>query len=55
VQSLRDLLAPDSSLRHELTLALEQLAGAAQSISALAEFLERHPNALITGRGISKK
>jgi paraquat-inducible protein B len=55
VQNLRDLLAPDSSLRHELTLALEQLAAAAQSISGLAEYLERHPNALITGRGTTTK
>jgi paraquat-inducible protein B len=51
VQNLRDLLAPDSSLRNDLTLALEQLAAAAQSISGLAEYLESHPNALITGRG----
>jgi paraquat-inducible protein B len=50
VRNLRGLLAPDSSLRNDLTLALEQLAGAAQSISALADFLQHHPNALITGR-----
>lgn len=50
MQNLRDLLAPDSSLRNDLTIALEQLGGAAQSISGLAEFLENHPNALITGR-----
>jgi paraquat-inducible protein B len=55
VQNLRDLLAPDSSLRHELTLALEQLAAAAQSVSGLTEYLERHPNALITGRGNTTK
>jgi paraquat-inducible protein B len=50
VRTLSGLLAPDSSLRNDLTLALEQLAGAAQSISALADFLQHHPNALITGR-----
>jgi paraquat-inducible protein B len=55
VQNLRDLLAPDSSLRNELTIALEQLAAAGQSISGLAEYLERHPNALITGRGTTTK
>jgi paraquat-inducible protein B len=55
VQNLRDLLAPDSSLRNELTIALEQLAAAAQSIAGLAEQLERHPNALITGRGTTTK
>jgi paraquat-inducible protein B len=50
MQNLRDLLAPDSSLRNDLTIALEQLGAAARSISELAEFLENHPNALITGR-----
>lgn len=55
VQNLRDLLAPDSALRNDLTVALNQLAGAAQSISALAEFLQSHPNALITGRAPPKK
>ena len=50
VQDLRSLLAPEAPLRHELTLALDQIAEAAQSISSLAELLRRHPNALITGR-----
>ena len=50
VEDLGTTLAPDSPLRNDLSLALEQLAGAAQSISALAEFLDRHPNSLITGR-----
>lgn len=55
VQNLRDLLAPDSAVRNDLTVALDQLAGAAQSISALADFLQSHPNALITGRAPAKK
>lgn len=50
VQNLGALLAPDSPLRNDLSLSLEQLGQAAQNISALAEFLQRHPNALITGR-----
>jgi paraquat-inducible protein B len=50
VQQLGGVLAPDSPLQNDLSLALEQLAGAAQSVSTLADFLERHPNALITGR-----
>ena len=49
-QDLRGILSPDSALQHDLTLMLEQLASAAQSIAALIEFLERNPNALITGR-----
>jgi paraquat-inducible protein B len=52
VENLRDLLAPDSALRQDLTLALEQLGGAAQSISSLTDFLQHHPNALLTGRRV---
>jgi len=54
-ENLRTMLAPDSPLNHDLDLALEQLAGAAQSISSLADFLKQHPNALIAGRQSSKK
>lgn len=49
-ENLRALLAPDSPVRGDLHVALEQLAGAAQSVSTLVDFLKRHPNALITGR-----
>ncbi|MGB7747157.1 MAG: MlaD family protein [Verrucomicrobiia bacterium] len=51
-ENLRTLLAPDSPERNNLDQALQQLAGASESISALAEFLKQHPNALITGREI---
>jgi paraquat-inducible protein B len=44
------MVAPDSQLHTDLIQALEQITGAAQSLSSLADFLERHPNALITGR-----
>jgi len=47
---LRTLLAADAPFRHDLTQALEELATAAQSISALADFLRLHPSALIGGR-----
>lgn len=49
-ENLRTMLAPDSPLRNNLDQALQQLAGASESISSLAEFLKQHPNALITGR-----
>lgn len=52
---LRDLLGPDAPLRHELSLWLTQFADAAQSVSTLAEFLQRHPNALLTGRKLQEK
>ncbi len=49
-ENLRTLLAPDSPLRNELDQALEQLAGASQSIASLADFLKQHPDSLIAGR-----
>jgi len=49
-ENLKSMLGPDASLRHDLDQALEQLAGAAQSISALVDFLKDNPNAIITGR-----
>ena len=54
-ENLRVMLAPDSPVSNDLDLALEQLAGAAQSISSLVDFLKQHPNALITGRQLPKK
>lgn len=54
-ENLRLMLAPDSSIRNDLDLALEQLAGAAQSISALADLLREHPNALIAGRQLPNR
>jgi paraquat-inducible protein B len=49
-ENLSLMLAPDSRIRNDLDLALENLAGAAHSISALADFLREHPNALVAGR-----
>lgn len=54
-ENLRAMLAPDSPLQNDLDQALQQLAGAAQSISSLVDFLKQHPNALITGRQLQKK
>ncbi len=51
-ENMRTLVAPDSPLRNNLDQTLQQLAGALQSLSALADFLKQHPNALITGREI---
>jgi paraquat-inducible protein B len=49
-ENLKSMLAPESPVRSGLDQALEQLAGAAQSVSSLVDFLKQHPNALITGR-----
>jgi paraquat-inducible protein B len=49
-ENLKAMMGPDSPVRTELDQALEQLAGAAQSMATLTDFLKQHPNALITGR-----
>ena len=54
-ENLRLMLAPDSPIRNDLDLALEHLAGAAHSVSALADFLREHPNALVVGRQLPKQ
>ena len=55
-ENLRNMLRPESPIRNDLDQLLQQLAGTAESISSLVEFLKQHPNALITGREtITKK
>ncbi len=51
--NLKGMLRPDSPLQQNLDQLLRQLAGTAESTSALLEFLREHPNALITGREMS--
>jgi paraquat-inducible protein B len=50
LKTLRDLVAPESSLRYELDTALDEIGGAARSIDVLSDYLERNPNALLTGK-----
>ena len=50
VHDLRDLIAPQSPLAHELGLAINELTKAAQSIAAFVDYLNRNPKALITGK-----
>jgi len=49
-ENLRNTLRPDAPLSQDLSQLLNQLAGTAESVSTLLEFLKQHPNALITGR-----
>ena len=52
--TLRDVdgtLVGDSALGHQLTQALKEVAAAAQSLQALTEYLERHPESLLIGKG----
>jgi paraquat-inducible protein B len=50
LQNVRDVLAPQAPLRHDLAVTMDELAEAARSISALADFLNRNPNAVLSGR-----
>lgn len=45
------LLKPGSEARYELESMLREISRAARSIRLLSEYLERNPNAVITGRG----
>lgn len=49
-ESLNGLLAEDTPLRTDLTTTLDELGNAARALAELAEFLQRHPNALISGK-----
>jgi paraquat-inducible protein B len=49
-QGARDLLAPQAPLRRDLSVTLDEVAEAAHSIGALADFLNRNPNAILSGR-----
>ena len=54
-ENVRGLLRPDAPLQHDLDQLLRQLAGTAESVSTLMQFLQQHPNALITGRETPQK
>ncbi len=48
--SMDNSMGPNSTLYTQLNELLSQLADAAQSIRLLADYLERHPEALISGK-----
>jgi paraquat-inducible protein B len=52
--SVEGALGQDSPLQHEMRRALKELAEAARSIRILTDYLERHPDALIYGKGKAK-
>ena len=49
LRNVSDLLGPDSAFRPDLRQALEELSNAGRTVSDLAEFLKRNPNAVLTG------
>ena len=52
--SVHGFLAEDSEPRHELVKTLKEVSAAARSVRNLADYLERHPEALIRGKGTDK-
>ncbi len=48
--ALEGSLGPNSELQGKLSELMEELAGAARSIRLIADYLERHPEALIRGK-----
>jgi paraquat-inducible protein B len=44
------VISPDSGLDAQLGTMIQQVGGAAQAISLLADYLERHPESLLTGK-----
>jgi len=50
LQNLSAVAGPETSFHSDLTQALEELANASRAVAELAEFLQRNPDALITGR-----
>lgn len=49
--SLDRLLKPNSPLQADASRTLQELAAAARSLRIMADYLERHPEALIRGKG----
>jgi paraquat-inducible protein B len=52
--SVEGTLGQDSPLQHQLRQAFMELGEAARSVRILVDYLERHPNALIYGKGKAK-
>jgi paraquat-inducible protein B len=51
LNALKGSISKDSPLYYELMQVLKELTGAARSIRVMADYLERHPDALIYGKG----
>jgi paraquat-inducible protein B len=50
LKNTKELLAQDAPLQSDLGATLLQLSRAAKSVTALVEFLERHPESLLRGK-----
>ncbi len=54
-QSVQSFVGPQSGLSDEASKTIRQLTQTAESLQELADFLERNPNALITGKKLPAK
>ena len=52
--NIDELSAQDSALNRDLSDALRQISAAARSIRNMADYIERNPNAIITGKGATR-
>ncbi|MFA6292133.1 MAG: hypothetical protein WC637_10145, partial [Victivallales bacterium] len=50
LDSANQLIEPNSVMNSELSNMLQQGSGAARAFRVLADYLERHPEALIRGK-----
>jgi paraquat-inducible protein B len=50
LQTAQLTVSPDSTLYFELNRTLRTLQSTANSIRAFADYMQRHPNALLTGK-----
>lgn len=55
LSTAKGIVDENSGLRYELGNTLEELSAAARSIRNMAEYLERHPEALVHGKGESRE
>ena len=51
LKTVDTMFAADSPLSQELQTSLRELADAARSLRILSDYLERHPEALLKGKG----
>ena len=55
MRNAKEALSPGAPLENDLGSSLLELSHAARSVSALADYLERHPEALIRGKPADPK
>ena len=55
IQNVSALIGPDSALPSDLKQALEDVGNAGRSVADLAQFLQRNPNAMLTGRKLREE